>query len=59
MSRQEELKKIIRQLRKRVNRLEAENRVLREQYRQDILDWQRACSILEEDLMEYQERKVA
>ena len=48
----EELKKIIRQLRKKVRRLEDENLILKEQHHAELQEWQATCSSLHDELLE-------
>ena len=37
--------------------LENEIKMLKEKHRQEIQDWQRACSVLEDEILEIQERE--
>ena len=37
--------------------LENEIKMLKEKHRQEIQDWQKACSVLEDEILEIQERE--
>ena len=44
-------------LESRNNRLQEEMKMLREKHRQELQDWQKACSVLEDEILEIQERE--
>ena len=60
----EHLKSLINRLNMKVdmlegrnNRLQEEMKMLREKHRQELQDWQKACSALEDEILEIQERE--
>ena len=61
----EHLKSLINRLNMKVdmlegrnNRLQEEMKMLREKHRQELQDWQKACSVLEDEILEIQEREA-
>ena len=60
----EHLKSIVNRLNMKVdmlesrnNRLQEEMKMIREKHRQEIHDWQIACSVLEDEILEIQEKE--
>ena len=55
----ENFRSIINRLNNKIQYLEDEIKILKEKHRQELQDWQRACSILEDEILETQEREAA
>ena len=58
----ENIQKIMRmdrigRLEKSIEYLKTEIKMLKEKHRQEIQDWQKACSFLEDEILEIQERE--
>ena len=55
----ENFRSIITRLNNKIEYLETEIKALKEKHHQEIQDWQKACSVLEDELFETQEREAA
>ena len=53
----ENLRNTINRLNKKVKYLEDEIKMLKEKHHQEIQDWQKTCSMLEDEILEMQERE--
>ena len=49
----------INRLNNKIQYLEDEIKILKEKHRQEIQEWQKACSALEDEILEMQEREAA
>ena len=55
----ENFRSIINRLNNKIQYLEDEIKMLKEKHHQEIQDWQKTCSMLEDDILEIQEREAA
>ena len=53
----ENLRNTINRLNKKVKYLEDEIKVLKEKHRQELQGWQKTCSMLEDEILEMQEKE--
>ena len=53
----ENFRNTINRLNIKIEYLETEIKALREKHHQEIQDWQRACSVLEDEILEIQEKE--
>jgi len=53
----ENFRNTINRLNIKIEYLETEIKALREKHRQEIQDWQRACSVLEDEILEIQKKE--
>ena len=53
----ENFRNIINRLNNKVQYLEDEIKMLKEKHRQELQDWQKACSVLEDEILEIQEKE--
>ena len=53
----ENFRNIINRLNNKTQYLEDEIKMLKEKHRQELQDWQKACSVLEDEILEIQERE--
>ena len=53
----ENFRSIINRLNNKIQYLEDEIKMLKEKHRQELQDWQKACSVLEDEILEIQEKE--